>query len=246
MNFDKYKNRLKRTGNNVGEVYKSNTIAFIEATFASSPTFRVMEVISSEFPDIKEMEARIVSVDRLGSLREILFKPNEGLNLGSYVKFDDETWLITDKWGSLQTRYTMLCQRCNRKLKWIDRDGVLQSIDCIVSASLLGSKGNQSKLDISYNQLDVSLPIGQIFVFLERNPITKTIKMNQRFLLNSNAYEVYGIDDNSNVDKNGHGIIQLTLKLTTKVNGDDFENGIAVNKYDDDSNSSTGDGGAIW
>jgi hypothetical protein len=246
MNFDKYKNRLNRTGDNVGEAYKNNTIAFIEATFSSSPTYRVMEVLSTEFPNIKKMEARIVDVERLGNLREILFKPNDGLNVGSYVKFDDETWLITDKWGSRATLVSMLAQKCNRKLQWIDESGKLQAIDCIVSASLLGSKGNQIKWDISYDKFDVRLPIGQTYVFLERNEITKTIRMNQRFILSSFPFEVYGVDDNTYVDKNGFGITQLTLKITTKVNGDDFVNNIAVNKYDDNSNSTTGDGGAIW
>lgn len=228
-NADKYRNRLTRNGNNIGDLYENNTKAFINSTFASSPTFRVLDVVSTEFPDITQIDARVVNVERLGSLREIIFRPNQGLNVGTYVKFDGETWLIFDKWGSIQTKLSVLVQRCNRVLKWRDKDGNLQTIDCIASASLLGSKGNQAKMDIEYNQYDVRLPTGQLFVFVEANDLTRTIKMNQRFIFGNNAYEVFGIDDVTNVNKNGYGIIQFTVKATTKRDGDDFINYIADN-----------------
>lgn len=254
--LDKYRRRLNRNGNNIGEAYTNNTIAFIESTFHASPTFRVLEVNSAEFPEILEMDARVVEVERMGSLREVIFRPHQGLNIGAYVKFDKESWLIVDKWGSEESlSLKALVQRCNRTIRWKDKNGLLLESDCIASATPIGSKSNQGRNDIEWNKYDVRLPIGQLFVFVEKNNLTSQIKMNQRFIFGSNVYEVFGIDDNTLVDKNGFGIIQLTIKITTKQDGDDFVNRIALNKYAEDGTSTAtittekedeNKGGMIW
>lgn len=251
--LDKYKNRLGRKGNNVGEVYANNTIAFIEATFSDAPTFRVLEVVSRQYPEITEIDARVVEVERMGTLREVLFRPYQGLNIGTFVKFDGFTWLIFDQWGDKDsTKYVALVEKCNRTIKWQDKDGVIHELDCIASQSPLGSKAGQGKNDIEWNKYDVSLPTGQLFVFVERNDLTDSIQMNQRFIFGRNAYEVFGIDDTSFVDKNGYGIIQLLVKIDVKRDADDFTNRIAFNSYetsvaDVTNTSDTGDtGGNIW
>lgn len=247
--LDRYKSRLTRNGSNTGEVYTNNTIAFIESTFADSPTFRILEVISSEFPDVKEIDSRVVEVERMGTLRQILFRPKQGLNIGTYVKFDNETWLIFDQWGDRNsTKYTALVEKCNRTLKWKDLNSNIIEVDCIASQSPLGSKASQGKNDIEWNKYDVSLPLGQLYVFIEKNNITMSVEMNQRFIFGQNVYEVFGIDDTSFVDKDGHGIIQLLVKISTKQNGDDFINRIAFNEYETiiTPTNTDGQGGRIW
>lgn len=250
--LDKYRRRLSRNGEHVGEAYANNTIAFIEATFHASPTFRVLEVNSTEFPDITEIDARVVEVERMGSLREVLFRPQQGLNIGTYVTFDNDTWIVSDVWGSTATQLKVMVQKCNRKLTWKDKDGEVQAIDCIASQSPLGSKANQGKNDIEWNKMDVRLPLGQLYVYVEKNNITNTLELNQRFIFGSNVYEVYGIDDTTSVDKNGFGIIQLTIKVTTKQDADDFTSGIAFNDYENEGvienpPTENGDeGGLIW
>lgn len=251
--IDKYKNRLNRNGSDLGEAYKNNTIAFIEATFASSPTFRKLLVRSYAQPEIKEMDARVVEVERMGTLREILFRPtSEGLNIGTYIEFDGSTWLIFDKYGDDKA----LVEKCNRKLKWIDRNGNLISLDCIASSQDLGSKAKQSKNEIEFNKFDVSLPLGQLFVFVELRPETAHFKLGHRFVFGSKVYEVTGIDDTTTVAEVGEdafGILQLTVKVTTIKEQDDFENRVAWNTYDDistvvpeEGDTTTGEGGRIW
>jgi len=255
--LDKYKNRMNRKGNDIGESISNNTIAFIEATFHASPTFRVLQVSSTEYPDITEMDARVVEVERMGSLREVLFRPYQGLNIGSYVTFDNDTWIAFDKWGSFETTgVKLMVQRCNRLLKWKDANDAIQSIWCVASASPLGSKANQSKIDIEWNKYDVSLPQGQLYVFVEKNPMTSKVNINHRFIFGSNVYEVFGIDDTTAVDENGFGLVQMTLRVTTRRDKDDFINSIAFNKYEtvEDTSISTIEtvgededkGGLIW
>lgn len=253
MSLDKYKNRLNRNGNNLGEVYANNTIAFIEATFSNSPTFRVLDVDSRQFPTIDKMDARVVEVERMGTLREVLFRPHQGLNIGTYVKFDNATWLLFDQWGDKDSaKYKALVEKCNRTLKWKDKNNVVQEVDCIASQSPLGSKASQGKQDVEWNKYDVSLPTGQLYVFFEKSELTSKIIMNQRFIFGSNVYEVFGIDDTSYVDRDGYGIIQLLVKLDVKRDSDDFTNRIAFNDYstnvpDVPPTGGTGDtGGSIW
>lgn len=244
--FDKYKNRLQRNGENVGEALDNNTIAFRESTFHASPTFRVLEVDSIEKPHITEMDARVVEVERMGSLREVLFRPtSEGLNIGAYIKFDDETWLIFDQFG----KDKVLVEKCNRTLKWKDQSRVIHEFDCIASAMDLGSKAKQSRNEIEWNKYDVRLPLGQLFVFVELREETKQIKLLDRFIFGSKVYEVVGIDDTTTVSKSGYGILQLTVKVTTIKEEDDFENRIAFNTYEDESTTDPvqdDDGGVIW
>lgn len=247
---DRYKNRLNRNGANLGEAYKNNTIAFIEATFQASPTFRLLKVDSFEQPDIKEMDARVVEVERMGSLKEILFRPtSEGLNVGTYVSFDEATYLIFDKFG----KDKVMVELCNRTLKWKNRDGNVIELNCISSSMDLGSKAKQSKNEIEWNKFDVSLPLGQLFVFVELRPETKKLDLGYRFIFGSKVYKVVGYDDTTMVSKEGYGILQLTVKVDTIKEEDDFENRIALNTYEDvsevvpvEGNPDTGEGGRIW
>ena len=253
MNYlDKYIRRLKRAGNNVGEVYNNNTISFIESTFHASPTYRIMDIESNNpmYSHITQMDGRVVEVERLGTLREIILRPTKSLEVGMYAKIDDEWFLLIDKYGS--TAIKMLAIKINQQLRWYDKDGVLQSFKCVASATDLGSKARQSKNDIEWNKYDVRLPVGQLFVSVEKNSITETIGLNHRFIFGRNVYEVVGIDDITTTNDEGYGIIQFTVKITTKRDEDDFEKGIAYNEYKintGDSDNSNGDsekGGRLW
>lgn len=244
--IDDYKRRVKNNGNDLGEAYDKNTTAFIEESFHASPTFRVLEVKSYEKPLITEMDARVIAVERMGTLREILFRPtSEGLNEGTYVKFDGFTWLIYDKFKGKVT-----VAQCNRRLKWYDKNGNFFSLDCVASSTDLGSKAKQSKNELEWNKYDVSLPLGQLFVFVELRPETEEIQLGKRFIFGNKAYEVTGIDDTTVVREKGldaFGVLQLTVKITTIREEDDFVNKIAYNKYETENpEPDTGEGGILW
>lgn len=260
--INRYKNRLKRNGNDDGEVYANNTIAFMEATFHASPSFRVLKVKSVERPEITEIDARVVEVERMGTLREVLFRPKQYLNVGAYVEFDGSMWIVSDLWGDKDFTNRALIQKCNHQLRWStfsdwkDADGNVDNskiinLPCLASQSPIGSKATQGRLDIPYNRYDVTLPDGQLFVYIERNDYTKEIKLNQRFIFGKSVYEVYGIDDVSLTNSNGFGIIQFLVKVTTAKDTDDFTNQVAFNKTEDSavenkSTDNSSDGGRIW
>lgn len=256
QHIEKYRARLTPFGENIGQAFQSNTDNFMETAFADSPTYRRMGVRGRQYPDITEIDGRVIEVERMGSLREILFRPSsEGLDVGTYVKFDDDIWIIFDRYGKSKA----LASKTNRKLKWKDKNNVYQEMECVASASDLGSKAKQSKNEIEWNKFDVRLPLGQLFVFVELTEETNQIGLNDRFLFGRKAYEVTGIDDTSTVNRDGFGLLQLTIKVTTIREEDDFENGIAQNFYKDEVvpvpveapteqpiEEDTSEGGMIW
>lgn len=225
---DKYRRKMIPYGLDVGDAYVHNSVAFMENAFNASPTYRRMGVKGTEYPELDYIDGRTIEVERMGSLREVLFRPlSAGLNVGAFLVFDNDTWLIFDRFGQNK----VMVAQCNRTLKWIDRKGVLQTIDCIASASDLGSKAKQSKNEIEWNKYDVRMPLGQLFVFTELTEETSQIDLNDRFVFGSKVYEVTGTDETSTVNANGHGVLQLTVKLTTIRDQDDFKNQIAHNTY---------------
>ena len=243
--YEKYIKRLKSIGNNVGEAYHNNTINFIEKTFNASSTYRVMDIESNnpKYSHIKKMDGRVVEVERLGTLREIILRPTKNLEIGMYAKIDDEWFLLIDKYGGTgSTAIKMLAIKINQQLRWYDEDGVLREFKCVASATDLGSKARQSKNEIEWNKYDVRLPVGQLFVSVEKNEYTEKIGLNHRFIFGRNVYEVTGIDDITTTNNEGYGIIQFTVKITTKSSKDDFEKQIAHNDYQVNTSESESNG----
>lgn len=255
--FEKYKNRLRRYGDNIGESLTSNTTAFINATFNNSPTYRQAEAYAYD-KEMRLIDVRVIEVERLGTLREIILKPNDDLDIGNILKFDGESWLLYDKYGGTggSASVKMMAIKCNNVIKWKRKDGKVASYDCVASASDIGSKAKQSKNEIEWNKYDVTLPSGQLFVSCELNEDTKTIELNDRFIFGRNVYEVTGIDDVTSVDqKKNYGVVQFTIKIDIKRATDDFVNGIAENTYlreTDDNDDIIDDGnegesgGELW
>lgn len=241
--LDDYRNRLDRYGINVGDVYKNSTEQFVNEKFSSSPTFRVATV-KNNADEESEIDIRVIGVERLGSLREILLRPQESIELGSYLRFDENDWIVFDEYGTGITNKSMVA-KCNRLLKWKDAEGKLHEYMCVSSASDLGSKSKQGKSEIEWNKYDIKLPRNQLFVFVPRNIHTDKIILNQRFIFGNRAYEVVGIDDTSGVDMDGFGVIQLTIRLHTARDGDDFITKVAENLYGNDSEVDKG-GGRLW
>lgn len=229
---DKMRRRMNARGNNDGESLQSNLYEIANQTFDKSPTYRRMLVQSHQFPELKEIDARVMNIERMGDIREIIFRPYEGVDVGTYLTFDGETWLVYDRWGSIDGgKIKVQVERCTEKLRWKDKAGKMHEQFCVASATQLGSKANQGKNALEWNKFDVRLPLGQIFVFIEKNDVTKNLHLNQRFILGSNAYEVVGVDDVTSTSIAGYGFLQITVSVTTKNDKDDLPNKIAFNDY---------------
>lgn len=247
---DKAKRRMNARGDHEGESIHRNAVEFANKNFHKSPTYRRMKVKSFKRPELKEIDARVMSIERMGDIREILFRPYEGVDVGCYLTFDENTYLVYDMYGSIDAgKVKVLAEKCTEKLRWKDGNGDYFEEYCVASATQLGSKANQGKNALEWNKFDVRLPLGQIFVFVERNNKTKSLKLSQRFILGSNAYEVTGVDDVTSTDVEGYGFIQVTMSVTTKQDKDNFETKVAYNKSSTETPAETDgncDEGRIW
>lgn len=241
--FEEYSERVNSYATNIRGRYELDTKSFILDNFDDSPTYREIEVKKHE-ESIGTYGVRVNMIERMGNIRSILLKPDEDLNVGNMTVFEDRTWLIFDKFGHKDTGVKLTAMRTNYNLKWIDRDGVLNTKRCYASSSDIGSKSKQSRANIEYNKYDVKLPFGQLYIFIETTYATRRIDLNQRFIINDIPYEVIGVDNTTHVEDDRvydeetgkpifrkYGIIQYTVKRITKHPKDDFELGIAYNDY---------------
>ena len=241
--FEEYSERVNSHTTNIRGRYELDTKSFILDNFDDSPTYREIDVHEYE-ESIGTFGVRVNMIERMGNIRSIILKPDEDLNVGNMAMFEDRTWLIFDKFGHRDTGVKLTAMRTNYNLKWIDRDGILNTKRCYASSSDIGSKSKQSRASVEYNKYDVRLPFGQLYIFIETTDATEKIDLNQRFIINNIVYEVIGVDNTTHVEDHmtvdedtgekefyKYGIIHYTVKRVTTHPKDDFELGIAYNDY---------------
>lgn len=254
--FGEYTERTQARGRNLKERYEKDTDRFIMESFENSPTYREIKVYEKGvYKGIKGV--RVNMIERMGNIRNLLLKPGDDLWVGNMAKFEERDWILYDKFGYHEVGVKMTAMRTNHVLKWKSKDGGLWAIKCYASSSDIGSKSKQSRANIEYNKYDVKLPYGQLYIFIESSEASAEIDLNHRFIINGIAYEVVGLDNTTHVENN-YGLIQFTVKRTTRHPKDNFKLGIAHNNYSiEESNiikvvkdveveEDEGRGGKIW
>lgn len=236
--FREYTERAEKNGRSLKERYESDTRQFILDSFEDSPTYRDITVYKKD-ELLGNRGVRINMIERMGSIRSILLKPGENLEIGNMAIFEDRGWLLYDKFGHHESGVKMTAIKANYNLKWIDEDSgskVPIMKRCYTSSSDIGSKSKQSRANIEYNKYDVKLPYGQLYVFIETTDATRKINLNYRFIINGIVYEVIGLDNTSHTENEldsgeSYGIIQFTLRRTTIHPNDNFIDSIAYNGH---------------
>lgn len=254
--FEEYTERTQAHGRNLKERYEKDTDRFIMESFENSPTYREIKVYEKGvYKGIKGV--RVNMIERMGNIRNLLLKPGDDLWVGNMAKFEERDWILYDKFGYHEVGVKMTAMRTNHVLKWRSKDGGLWAVKCYASSSDIGSKSKQSRANIEYNKYDVKLPYGQLYIFIETTEASQEIDLNHRFIINGIVYEVIGMDNTTHVENN-YGLIQFTVKRTTKSPHDDFDLGIAHNEYlaeeasgiqlirDVEVDEEKGRGGKIW
>ena len=144
---------------------------------------------------------------------------SQTFNLGDMFNFSNYDWMV------INTRYidrvtsSCIVQRCNNILKWIDKNGNIQSFPCI--AETLTDKREEIK---DYKMIEVEF--GKFHISLPYNQITQTIYPGQRFILNNAAWRVAFVDNLTNVI-NGVGYLILIFDSDTITEKDNLLLGIA-------------------
>lgn len=224
--YDLFQTRLNISGQTQQERIINNQKRIIINNFNNSPS------LFSVF--INDVSKNVLIVDN-NSLnkpidsKKIIMYPDDIINTGDLVLWDNEYWLCVKDDEYKGIYYKGIIQKCNEKIKWKDENSIIYEYPCIAT---------KSNFDIEEGKY-ISLLEGSLFIYTQMNNDIKTITPNQRFIFGSQVYEVVGIDDVTN-----YGLMQFSVKLTTKVETDDFIEKIADNStlYDSGDNGS----GDLW
>ena len=229
MNYlDRYRKRVNQDAPSVGEALKNRTHDYYNRKFLENPNYRKATVSSYEFPTIKEIDIHTTSIERMGGIKNVIFRPGQELGYGSYLAFDNGTWLIYDMFkNTVATK--AIAQECNSFLRWTDETGAIYEKPCYSGASDLGSKAKQSRSEVPWNKYDVRLASGQLFCYVEKDDKTSKIEIDQRLIFGDKVYKVVGYDATTLTSTEGFGVIYFTLQITSTRQSDDFIKGIADN-----------------
>lgn len=110
--------------------------------------------------------------------------------LGKYYNFDGYYWLTINTGSFVGTSIYAILGRCNNTLKWIDSQGLYHSWPCIFKRTLSNTPLNYGKQDEGVPQIKADT-----LIQVQRNDFTNSIKINQRFLFDGQAFQVNEINN---------------------------------------------------
>ncbi len=208
MSLELYKNRLKAYKVEGKEGKIEDIKKRILDNFYNSPSYDEV-FISGEARDVL-----IVSEGQKGNM--IMCKPDETVNVGDYVVWDDEYYLITFKYTDDKVQTKASIQKCNHNLKWISTDNRLIIRPCIEDARTLYTTGirEDDKIDI---------PDGKVGIQLPYDEDTEPLNRGDCFIFNKTRYRVTFYDRTTH-----NGLLLLICdEITINKTTDDEVNEIA-------------------
>ena len=176
--------------------------------------------------DSTHTRASIISnkQDQYKLTKQILTSINTIINPGSIVEWNDGHWIVYQKEVNPNQAYNSCYMvECNKKLKWIDEYGVEQE----EWAYIFSSKDSIVKQNFrTWNRLITPQPNQWLEMLV---PAKKTIKMDQKFIIDGRAWFV---DEYDATSSKGVTYYSLTEDKIDRMD-DSIENGLAnTNKLD--------------
>lgn len=176
--------------------------------------------------DSTHTRASIISnkQDQYKLTKQILTSINTTINPGSIVEWNGGHWIVYQKEVNPNQAYNSCYMvECNKKLKWIDEYGVEQE----EWAYIFSSKDSIVKQNFrTWNRLITPQPNQWLEMLV---PAKKTIKMDQKFIIDGRAWFV---DEYDATSSKGVTYYSLTEDKIDRMD-DNIENGLAnANKLD--------------
>lgn len=232
---DNYRRRVATYGNNESEAIQNSTFETVNNSFTNAPNYRVVQVDGQDF------DVRILDGKTDGD-KKLLLRPQSKIPVGSYVEYDNKFWLVFDLNGELFSPKATI-ESCNEIMKWKDASGVIHEYNTLATAT------RNTKFDIVSDKMQVEMLQAGIYAYIPYNEFTKTIRASMRFIFGNSVYEITGVDDLTMVDVNRVGLMQLSCRVTTSTEGDDFTTRIANNDVlhvNENGSDGSGGGGGLW
>lgn len=142
--------------------------------------------------------------------------------LGLMYKTDRDYWICINTNGFESPTNSIEVRRCNNIMKWIDpQNGYVHQHWCAIDYELSSPQSSKDK--------DIVVASGHIFVIVQGNEETWSIRKNQRFIFNGQPYKVSAYQtmlDNS-ANESYSTLLYIDMYLDTIQPTDDLVNGIA-------------------
>ena len=142
--------------------------------------------------------------------------------LGIMFKTANDDWICINTNGFESPTNSIEVRRCNNTMKWIDPlTGNLNQQRCAIDYELSSPQPSKDK--------DVVAASGHIFVIVQGNDLTRSIRKNQRFIFNGQPYKVgaYQTMLERGMDMNYSTLLYIDMYLDMIQSSDDLENNIA-------------------
>ena len=142
--------------------------------------------------------------------------------LGLMYKTDRDYWICINTNGFESPTNSIEVRRCNNIMKWVDpQNGYVHQHWCAIDYELSSPQSSKDK--------DIVVASGHIFVIVQGNEETWSIRKNQRFIFNGQPYKVSAYQtmlDNS-ANESYSTLLYIDMYLDTIQPTDDLVNGIA-------------------
>jgi len=184
----------------------------IKTFFRHSPSFE--EVLLNN--DEVKVPVQIVSDAKIPTVKTILMEPGYTIRAGQMVKRSNgETWLcLSDDPNDVYVSGKI--ERCNFDLKWINKEGQLQTFPSILYFNARSNFGTEE-------DKVMNLPAGRRQIVVSKNNQTHSIQRDTRFIIGNEAFKVIDTDYMSD-----DGLVNLSLQSDQiNVTTDNIELGIA-------------------
>lgn len=215
--IDVWKKKMQGYGIHESDSRLNSSKAFIRRHFKYDPTYRSATIqkldMTREPIDIRwEIVANTTTENR------IIFLPDTVVEVGSYIEYDNEIWIIREFQHKGLSPYGV-ASICNQTLNW---EGLEKPIPCYTEDSAYNDKG-EINLDM-FSMVD-----GKVACYVPVNEITNKIEQNMRFTFNSHKMMVFEVISIKNVTT--PTIYKIIMKKVEYFEGkDDLENNIAYNE----------------
>lgn len=208
LDLELYKDRLNayKVGGKEGKI--DSIKKQILDDFMSNPSHEEV-TISDEIRDV-----HIVSEGAKGN--RVLCKPNENINVGEYIVWNNKHFLCTHRFPDNKVQVKGTIQECNHTLKWINQNNQLITRPCIEDARTLYTTGVK-------DEKVIEIPNGMVGIQLPYDDETKQLNRGDSFVFNKTKYKVTFYDETT-----FNGLILLICTETAIDNSkDDTINEIA-------------------
>ena len=215
--YEVWKKKLISQGNNESESRFNFSKDLISREFKNDPSYRKALLKKLDLTE-EEIDIRIKNVDRTTTQKRIIFLPDTKIDVGSYIKYGNKNYLITEFQDENVLSPYAVAKFCNQTINW---KGLKAPIPCVCEDTAYNDKG---EINIDY----FSMVDGKIAVYVPVNEITNQIKQNMRFIFNHNAMMIFEAILIKNVTTpNIYKIVMKKVEYFKEK--DDLENNIAYN-----------------